>query len=186
MSTKLPTHIPVFIRALQASGKLQGEMAQVIGVSRRTMSRYVSAATPVLSQAQWNALADEVRSRDPDLALELAAMGDAQALAFGVGNVVIQRPVPPPPAAPALPPPPPPPKPSPHLDSALAAAVVYAAAEALDVSPRQVRPVIAAAFARAVELGCTVEQIARALAPERARPPDATAEGTSSTATRAE
>ena len=44
--------------------------------------------------------------------------------------------------------------------------VVCAAAEALDVSPRAVRPALLAAFQRAREAGLTLEQVEKALSPE--------------------
>ncbi|MDP9001553.1 MAG: hypothetical protein M3O46_15745, partial [Myxococcota bacterium] len=61
-------------------------------------------------------------------------------------------------------------------------AVVCAAAEALDVSPRAVRPALLAAFARASELGLTLERSLEGLrrhgptAPraEKTRPPPQT------------
>jgi hypothetical protein len=182
MRTKLPTNIPVFIRALEATPKNLGDIARVIGVSRRTMSRYVSAAPPFLSHQQWNALADEVRPHDAALAQELVAMGNVQAFAHGLAQVVVTPPQAAPPAAQPAPPPQVAPKPQPQLDSARADAVVYAAAEALDASPRQLRPAIAAAFARAVELGCTCEQIAGALTPKAARKPEPPAKGPGSAA----
>jgi hypothetical protein len=47
----------------------------------------------------------------------------------------------------------------------LADAVVCAAAEALDVSPRVIRSVLHTAFVRASETGLSVDAIANALAP---------------------
>jgi hypothetical protein len=43
-------------------------------------------------------------------------------------------------------------------------AILCAGAETLDVSPRQLRPALAAAFARAQELGLTTGALARAFA----------------------
>jgi len=54
------------------------------------------------------------------------------------------------------------------VSPAQADAVLCAAAERLDVSPRQLRPVLAAAFARALEMGLSTAALAQAFsAPER-------------------
>jgi len=65
-------------------------------------------------------------------------------------------------------PPPPPPKP-PVTTRDLVDAVLCAAAESSDASPRALRPVLQVAFQRAHDLGLTVDEVARAFAPEEGR-----------------
>jgi len=62
------------------------------------------------------------------------------------------------PQPPPAPPPPPPPPPDGIVD-----AVVCAAAEAMEMMPKEVRPGLLAAFGRAKEIGLTVDVIERAL-----------------------
>jgi hypothetical protein len=123
------------------------------------------------SDDQWQDLARHVHPLDAKLAAQLAQMGKSSLLQLG-----LEKPVPPPPMAPApapllVPPqpppaivvtaPPPPPRP---LPPEVVESVVCAAAEAMNVMPAVVRPVLLAAFERAEKIGLTVGEVVRALA----------------------
>ena len=103
--------------------------------------------------------------RNPAFTAEIAAMGGTTLEALGV---LPAAPVAPSPALPPSPAAPPAPAVPAHAD-----AVLCAVAERLDVSPRQLRPILAAAFARAHELRLTTEQLAQAFAQA---PPNAPSE----------
>ena len=126
----------------------QGELAKYLGVSRRTVNRWGSRGVG-LAPFQAHDLARLVHPRDPALAARLAAAGGATLESLGLEKKV---------------PPPPPPDPPRHLVDV----VVCAAAETLDISPRQVRAALLAAFRRAREAGLTVEHVEKALLPEAA------------------
>ena len=97
------------------------------------------------------ALARHVFAVDPKLAAEIAESAGTTLAALGLG-------VAPPPPPPVLAPPAPRALPASVVDS-----VVCAAAEAMDRMPREVRPALMAAFARARELELSVEQVLEAL-----------------------
>jgi DNA-binding transcriptional MerR regulator len=76
----------------------------------------------------------------------------------------VPLPPPPPPPPPVIEPPPPPPGPPPRTAASLREAVdalVCTLAEALDASPRALRPALALLFARMHEADVTAEQAAR-------------------------
>jgi hypothetical protein len=131
------------------AGKMQmtqGEMAKYLGISRRTVNRWGSRGVG-LAPFQAHDLARLVHPRDAALAAKLAAAGGATLESLGLEKKE---------------PPPPPPDPPRHLVDV----VVCAAADALDISPRQVRAALLAAFRRAREAGLTVENVEKALSPE--------------------
>jgi transcriptional regulator with XRE-family HTH domain len=160
--------VPLLIAARRSLGVSQGKLGELLGSSRHTGQRWESAgSTPMPSQL--HDLARMVHPSDPKLAAELAAAGQSSLEALGI---VLPAP---PPAAPA-----PPAKPPPPLEDVVDA-VVCAAAEAIDVLPKAIRPALRAAFARARRLGLTVEEVEKALggkaaeaagaaAPRRQRP----------------
>jgi hypothetical protein len=92
-----------------------------------------------------------VHPHDADLAVELAMTLGQTLESLGV--------VPPPP----LPPPPAPPAPPPTPSAAIVDSVVCAAAEAMELTPGDVRLGLHAAFARAQELGLSVGGVVDAL-----------------------
>lgn len=112
--------------------------------------------------SQYEALARAAYPNDRDFAVECAHHAGKTLEELG-----LERPAPPPAPPPVVvaapPPPPPPPKPV-IVTPAQADAVVCAAADVNDVAPREVRALVAAAFARAHELGFTTEAVAKALA----------------------
>jgi hypothetical protein len=130
-------------------GVTQEELGRMLGVSRRTAQRWSSQGIPSYELID---LARLVHPRDPALASQIVT-----ALGTTLEAQGIVRPAPPPPPAQhssAQPPPTP---------DGIVDAVVCAAAEAMEMMPKEVRPGLYAAFARAKEIGLTVDVIERAL-----------------------
>ena len=130
----------------------QREFGPALGVSHRTASRWDTGRSAP-SEPQLRRLAALLVPVDRSLAEEAAA--HAHETLEDLGLVP-----PPPPAAP-----PPPPARPPVTTRDLVDAVVCAGAEASDASPRALRPVLHVAFQRAHELGLSVDEVAKALAP---------------------
>ncbi len=119
----------------------QGELGQLLGMSRHTGQRWETGrSTP--SSEQLHKLASLIHPRNAELAARVAAAGGTTLEALGIAK----------PAAP------PSPTPVDVVD-----AVVCAGAEAIDVTPRAIRPALLAAFARARRLGLSVEDVEKAL-----------------------
>jgi len=121
-------------------GMTHGALGKMLGMSRRTVSRWAREGT-VLSRNNLVTLARAVHRRDRRLAGEFAAQAGETLVSFGLEVPVVQ--VPAPIGAPGK----------------LLDAVVCAAAEALDASPRKVRPALLAALRCAREAGLTMEQM---------------------------
>jgi hypothetical protein len=126
-----------------AVGMHHRELAKVFGVSRRTVSRWSKDGTR-LSHAHAVALAELAHTREPALAAEIAALVGETLVTLGLEA--------PPPTGPAA-------LGAATLSSKLVDAVVCAAAEAMDVSPRAVRPALLAALRSAREVGLTMEAL---------------------------
>jgi hypothetical protein len=125
--------IALIIKAGQALAASYQELGEHAHVSRRTVQRWITGESwPAPHQLQMIAVA--VHPRDPVIAQRLAAAGGRTLESLGLVPAKAleagRRPSPT------------------HLD-----AVICAAAEVLDISPRAVRPALAVAFARAHELG---------------------------------
>jgi hypothetical protein len=121
-------------------GMHHGTIAQALGVSRRSVSRWALEGVR-LPRSQLVPIAELALARRPDLAAEIAALAGETLESLGL--------VPAPPAQTLGPLPP-------HK---LADLVVFAAAEACDVSPRAVRPGLLAAVRTAREVGLTLETL---------------------------
>jgi transcriptional regulator with XRE-family HTH domain len=128
-----------FELARQALGTTQEALGKRLGVSRRTAQRWGASGIP---SYELTDLARLVLPRDRALAVKIAAAAGTTLDAAGIE------------------PPPPPPAPPPD---GVVDAVVCAAAEAMEMMPKEVRPGLHAAFARAKEIGLTVDVIERAL-----------------------
>jgi transcriptional regulator with XRE-family HTH domain len=141
--------VPLLMEARRALGGIsQGELGVLLGASRRTGQRWEgSGATP--STQQLHDLARRVYSKDAKLAADIAAEAGSSLEALGI--VPAALPAPPPAATPAPP------------AEDVVDAVVCAAADAIDVLPRAVRPALLAAFTRARRLGLSVEAVESAL-----------------------
>jgi len=144
-----PRSAALFELSRQALRTTQVGLGKMLGVSRRTAQRWTGAGVP---SYEMRKLAHLVHPADPNLAGEIAKSMGTTLEALGI----VSPPPPPPPPA-ALPPvrlaPP----------NGVVDAVVCAAAEAMELMPREVRPALHAAFARAGEIGLTVEDVERAL-----------------------
>jgi transcriptional regulator with XRE-family HTH domain len=126
----------------QALGTTQEELGRMLGVSRRTAQRWTRQGIP--SEELPN-LARLVHAKDAALAAAIVAAAGTTLEAVGI-------------VKPAAPPPLPPPLPDWAVD-----AVVCATAEAMHLLPNEVRPGLHAAFARAKEIGLSVDVIERVL-----------------------
>ena len=134
-------------RASALLGRNQKGFAELLGSSIRNVSRWVNGdAHP--SREHMIRLARLVHARDPALATQVAAAAGRTLESLGIV------------------PPAPPPRAS---ATELVERVIYAAAEAADLSPRAVRPALVAAFRRAHQTRLTLEE---ALAALEAPPPD--------------
>jgi hypothetical protein len=148
-------------RCLEAVGGLQRDFANLLGISDRTMSRWLGEGMFVLQPGQLNILARSVFAADPALAAEVAARGGTTLQALGLGVR--------PPAAtpPSLPPAvevhPPAPAPLP-ASAALLDSIVCAGADLHGYPTGHIRAIVAATFARAQELGLTTEAVAKGFA----------------------
>jgi hypothetical protein len=166
-----PSSAALFEHSRSALHTTQTKLGAMLGVSRRTAQRWAQSGVPGY---HLPALARLVHPHDAHVAGQIAAaMGttlEAMGIVRPVPPPVPEPPPPPPPPAPPLAPPPPPPPPDGVVD-----AVVCAAAEAMDMMPRDVRAGLHAAFARASEIGVTVAMVERVLRP-KAAPPDPPAE----------
>ncbi len=139
------THL--LVSARHAAGLSQDKVAQVMGLSKRTISRWeVGRASPSADNACT--LARLVYPYNAAIAAELAAAASESLESLGLVT------------APA-PPPAPPPLPS-HL---VVDAIVCVAADALAATPSTVRGALHAAFKRARELRLSMEDVEKALAP---------------------
>lgn len=159
-------HIPgpdshaLFARAQQTLGLNQGELARLLGVSRRTIQRVYAAGIIPYSE-YMHTLARAVHRRDAALAAELAAEGGQTLVTLGIVKPA-PPPLPAPPAAPSAPMAPPRKAPPVGL---MVESIVCAAADTMQTPPAAVRDVLRAAFARARGLGLTVEEIDDVLTP---------------------
>jgi transcriptional regulator with XRE-family HTH domain len=127
-----------------ALGASQEKFGTLLGVTRKTAAR-IETGQSLLSDGKFHTLARAVYPVDKALATQLAAAGYATLAEIGI----VEAPVPLQKTAPA------------HV---LGHALVCAAAEALDASPRAMRPVLVAAFQVAKDLGLTVEEALQTLA----------------------
>jgi transcriptional regulator with XRE-family HTH domain len=143
------TRREIFNRLNFAMGESQKAFGERFGLSRRTMSRWAAGqggpSDPLLAE-----MAALVHERDPALAAEVAAYLGETLESLGIAS--------PPPAVVS-------PPVSAGSPTQLVDAVVCAAAEAMDVSPRAVRPALLAALTRARELHLTRDDLLAALVP---------------------
>jgi hypothetical protein len=142
----------MLILARQALGMSQRQFGPALGVSHRTASRWDSGGSSP-SDATLRDLAALLFPVNPDLAAEAAAHAHETLEDLG-----LVAPAPPTPPVPTVVRPP-------VTPQDLVDAVVCAGAEASDASPRALRPVLYVAFKRARELGLSVDEVEKVLAP---------------------
>ena len=128
----------LLVRAQLALKKTQSSLGAMLGLSRRTIVRWTSAGWFTLTPAGLETLVAALHPVDPELAQQLAASHGATLEGLGV-------------------------KKDPAPRRRLVEIVVCAAAEALDVSPRAVRPALLAAARCAREVGVSFEEVEEAL-----------------------
>ncbi len=139
-----PDHVLV-AKACAALAMTQKDLGRHLGVTGRTVSRWMKSGTR-LAAFQARVLVDLLLPVDRELAALVAATR-GETLPAPVAEASARRPVD-------------------EQTVALAVdAVVCAAAEAADMSPRAVRPALVAATRRAREAGVTMEQVEAALSP---------------------
>jgi transcriptional regulator with XRE-family HTH domain len=159
---------PAFLqRCLEVGHWNLRELAKAAGRSARTVSHWINGEGGILTPGNYHSLAHAMFPHDAAFAAEIATMGGTTLEALGLVKA------PPAPLPPAMVHPPPELALVSRLEAATPAqadAVLCTAAERLDVSPRQLRPVLAAAFARALELGLSTAALARAFAPSADKP----------------
>ena len=170
----------VLIDARQSLGMNQRELAEAMGVSSRTIIRWQHGQSEPV-EAQVHQLAAMVREEDEELADELLTAASVAPAPRPQADVT-------PAGAEPMAPAPPVAAPSPSFALAPAAAgpsqstapapahmidaIVCSAADAANLLPRAVRPALRAAFARARELGISVEAAERGLDDAVRRPRD--------------
>jgi len=143
----MPTdHSAFFLLACHALGSSQKDLGEKLGVSRRTAQRYSRSGVPFHLMPD---LARLVYPHDDSLASDIARGAGQTLESLGL--------VKPPPAKPPAPPPPPSPP------EGVVDAVVCAAAEAMEMMPRDVRPGLLAALVRAREIGVPIDLVERVL-----------------------
>jgi transcriptional regulator with XRE-family HTH domain len=117
------------------------ELASVLGVSRRTVSRWASEGT-FLSREHIVVLANLAHARDPSLAAEIAALAHETLVTLGLESpAAVERQTPT------------------ASTARLVDAVVCAAAEAMNASPRAARLALAAALRATREMGLSLETV---------------------------
>ncbi len=138
-------------RTRQALNMVQLELALSVGASRRTGQRW-DAGQSMPGPHQWIQLAERVYPIDAALAAELAAAGDTTLAALGLVK---------PPATGATA------ATRTCTDAHLVDSVICAAASAIDATPQAIRPALIAAFARAGEMGLSVDAINAVFTPAK-------------------
>jgi len=132
----------LLVRSMTALRLLQIELSELLGVSARTMRRWVAGGTRLTAEMLVT-LATAVHKNDPPLAARLAVAHGHTLEDLGLG--------------------------SPEL--ALSGAIVRAAGDAVGASPIALRPAVAAAFAHARAAGLTMDAACALFArPAKARP----------------
>ena len=146
-------------RALGISGTA---LAKLLGVSSKTITRWHGGQSSI-SAFPIGDMAPHVYAKDPALATRMRAYAAAELAAAN-------HPPPPPlpiPVAPEAPAP----AAAPVSNRLQVTGVVYAACEAMNAGPAAAKPVVLAAFRAARELGLSLDDVLRELAPVKAEKP---------------
>ncbi len=158
------SNLEFLLECVEEGGWPQNQLASVLGVSARTVSRSKHGVACFLAPQRYQDLARALAARgDMARAAESARRGGTTLEALGlvaVPSAAAPASSPATASAPnlALPPG------TPGDRASRANAVLLAAAERLDVSPRRLRAVLAAACEHAHALGLTAPDLARGLA----------------------
>jgi len=154
----VPTHLPMpelLLRLQTALHMNQKELANLLGLSSRTIIRYYQRGG-ILTPSSYARLAKALAPTDLALATYCARLSGLTLEQLGIARA----PELPAPALSAVTPARPAPSP-PHL----ADSVVCAGAEAMQCTPTQMRPGLAAALERMVALDMNAEQMLEAMSP---------------------
>ena len=152
--------IPVFLMEARRTLHLsQQQLGDIMHLSKRTIIRMEQGRSSPIPP-QYERVARALFPVNPALAEHYAGAAGTTLVAMGLV-------APPPPPAPATPPPAAGPSPlDPAASRSMADSIVCVAAEAMDASPRAVRPALLAAFERMKTLGMGVETVLQGLAAE--------------------
>ena len=152
--------IPVFLMEARRTLRLsQQDLGDIMGLSKRTIIRMEQGrSSPIPSQ--YASVARALYPVDPALAEHYA--GAAGTTLEAMGLVAPS----PPPAVPTPPPPSAQVASDPATSRSMVDSIVCVAAEAMDASPRAVRPALLAAFERMKTLGLGVETVLQGLGTE--------------------
>jgi hypothetical protein len=161
--------LPLILEATRQLLLTQRQLAKLTGVSLRTLQRTGGFTQP----KHYAALIQALYPRNPALAAQIAA-----AIGKSLPELGVQPPSPPAVAALVPPPAPPPGPPSPpRATRAHAEAVICAAADALNIVPREARPIVATIFARVRDLEVDLNTLTPLLAPAAVEPAKAVKRG---------
>jgi transcriptional regulator with XRE-family HTH domain len=144
-ASRLPRFKDVFAEVRRRLSLTQTVLARRTGTSRRTLVRW-EAGERVPAAKQLRALVEVVSAVDPASAKEIAASQGQTLESLGLVRLAA--------SAQATPP---------FVVSMAVDAVLCTLAEALDTSPRALRPALLAAVRRMRELGLTLEMIDEAM-----------------------
>jgi hypothetical protein len=137
----------LMVRGQVAAKMSNGQFADLVGVSRRTIVRW-TRGSPYMTDAQWVKLVAAAHARDAAVAASMAAEMGESLVSLGIE--------------------PPPAPPPPVIDSQeLMERVLYAAAAAAGLSPQAVKPAVVAALDRAASLGASLDDVRKAIAPAK-------------------
>jgi hypothetical protein len=154
----VPTHLPMpeLLWRLQTALHMnQKELANLLGLSSRTIIRYYQRGGALIP-SNYATLAKALAPRDLSLATYCARLSGLTLEQLGIAKAP-ELPAPASSASAATRPAPS----APHL----ADSVVCAGAEAMQCTPTQMRPGLAAALERMIALGMSAEQTLEALSP---------------------
>ena len=138
-----------------ALGLSQRKYGELLGIAERTVQRWEDGGATVLLSTIAT-LAAAVYPKDPALAGRIAT-------GFGTSLLQLGLEKPPEPPVVVVPAPPPPPPLPPLPTFTLVDSIVCVAADAIGVMPRAIRPALAAAFQRALEVRLDVGAVAGSL-----------------------
>jgi hypothetical protein len=143
-----PNHNQLIGQAYKELGFIQKDLPDFFGVSLRTVQRY-GHTYGISSFRDYAKLVQALYPRNPALAAQIAAM-----VGKSLSDLGVQLPPPPDPA----------PLPPPRATLVHAEAVLCAAADAVGLVPRDVRPIVAAIFSRVRALDVDLPSLTALLA----------------------
>jgi transcriptional regulator with XRE-family HTH domain len=150
-----PTRHQLLLRAQESLHLNQKQLGALLGLSSRTIGRWYRGGGGLYPGA-CEKLARATHPLDAALAKDLAARGGTSLVALG-----LEKPPAPSVVKGELTP----------LPAHLADSIVCVAAEAVETTPKAMRPALVAAFERALALGMTAEEVLGAMKAGKKEPP---------------